>query len=80
MDVQSLGRILLLVGLGLMLLGGILLLFGRLPILSDLGRLPGDLRFENHNLTCLIPLGTMLLLSIVLTLVVNILIRLINRP
>jgi hypothetical protein len=38
---------------------------GRLP------RVPGDIVVERPNLTIYVPLGTMILLSVVLTLVLN---------
>jgi hypothetical protein len=61
------------VGLAILLVGGGLYLAGRLSL--PLGRLPGDIRIERGNLTCLIPLATSLLLSVVLTVVLNLLVR-----
>ena len=49
---------------GLLLLGG-----HRVPFL---GRLPGDLLFQRGGATIYIPLATSLLLSVVLTLLLNI--------
>jgi hypothetical protein len=43
-----------------------------------LGRLPGDIRIGNENTTCFIPLATSLFLSIVLTILLNLIIRLIR--
>jgi len=60
-------------GLALVVLGGLVWLLGRAGL--PLGRLPGDLRFERGNLTCFAPLATMLLLSLLLTLAVNLLQR-----
>ena len=77
MDLQSLGRILLIVGIFIAVLGGIFLLLSRLPI--NLGNLPGDIRFEGQGFSCFIPITTMILLSIILTIVLNIIVRLINR-
>ena len=62
---ESLGRILLLIGVTLVLLGGLLLLVGKVPFL---GRLPGDIVIERKNFTFYFPLATSILLSIVLTL------------
>ena len=67
----------------LMAMGGILLLAGGLLYLIDraglpLGRLPGDIRIGNENLTCFIPLATTLILSIVLTVLLNVIIRLLR--
>ncbi len=64
-------------GLTILLVGGGLYLAGRLNL--PIGRLPGDIRIERGNLTCLIPLATSLLLSIVLTVVLNLLVRMFKR-
>jgi len=63
----SLGRTLLTVGLLLALVGAALLVAERLPWLR-LGRLPGDLRLERGSFRFYFPLGTSILLSVVLSL------------
>jgi hypothetical protein len=78
-DLEGIGRILLFTGIGLAVLGGILLLLSRVPFLNDLGSLPGDIRIEGQGFSCIIPLVSMLLISIILTVALNILARLINR-
>jgi hypothetical protein len=80
MDFQNLGRILLFIGIGIALVGGALLLAGRLPFLQRLGSLPGDIRIEGSGFTCLVPIVSSILISIIATIVINIIIRLINRP
>jgi len=70
--VKSLGVVLLAVGLAIAL-GGLLLIFAeRIPWL---GRLPGDIVIRRERFTLYVPLATMLIVSIVLTL----LFRLIGR-
>lgn len=71
----ELGRWLLWMGVVLALVGGVLLLLGRLPQLP-LGRLPGDFSWEKGNVRVYFPLGTMLLVSLVLTIFLNLLFRL----
>ncbi len=71
---NDIGRLLLFAGLGLAALGGLLLLLGRTGV--PLGHLPGDFSFESGNTTVYVPLGSMLVLSLVLTLVVNLVLRL----
>jgi ABC-type methionine transport system permease subunit len=44
-------------------------------LLGWVGRLPGDLRYSSGNVRVYAPLATMLLLSIVLTIVLNLLLR-----
>jgi hypothetical protein len=64
---SDLGR--LLVGLGLVLLvaGGLLLLLGRTGF--PLGRLPGDISYRGKNVNFYFPLGTSILLSVLLSVV-----------
>ncbi|HEX8908541.1 MAG TPA: DUF2905 domain-containing protein [Anaeromyxobacteraceae bacterium] len=64
---MSLGRMLLLLGLGVAAIGAALLLAERFPWLR-LGRLPGDLRLERGSFRFYFPLATSILLSVVLSL------------
>jgi hypothetical protein len=73
---DQLGRILIAVGAVVLVLGAVFLLLGRS---NFLGRLPGDFTFSSGNFTCVAPIATMLLLSIVLTIILNIVLRLFNR-
>jgi multisubunit Na+/H+ antiporter MnhG subunit len=66
-----LGRLLIGGALVLLVLGGLFLLLGRL----GLDRLPGDLVFRRGNLTVYFPVGIMILLSVVGTIVLNLLLR-----
>jgi len=73
MDAQDLGRGLLYLGLLLVLVGGIVLIGHRF---LDFGHLPGDIRYESENVRVYVPLGTMVVVSVVLTLLINLLLRL----
>jgi hypothetical protein len=66
------GRILIFAGGAFVLVGIILLLAGRIP---GLGRLPGDIRIEREGFTFYAPLVTMLAVSVVLTLILNLIAR-----
>ena len=55
----------------LLVLGGLLFLLGRF----GLDRLPGDLVFKRGDFTLYIPIGLMILLSVVGTIVLNIVFR-----
>jgi hypothetical protein len=70
---DSFGKMLMWVGGGLLLLGLIFFLLGKVP---GLGRLPGDIVIHRENLTVFIPLGTMVLVSVLLTVVLNVITRL----
>lgn len=68
---EALGRMLLIGGGIIAAVGLILLLFGRL----GLGRLPGDILIQRENITFYFPLATMILISIILTIIINLLRR-----
>ncbi len=59
------GKALLGLGLALVLIGAVLLLAGRLGL--PLGRLPGDLVYKGKHISVYVPLGTCILISIVLS-------------
>jgi hypothetical protein len=80
MDIQAVGKALLVFGIGLAVIGGLLMLLGRLPLFQQLGSLPGDIRVEGQGFSCFVPIASMILLSIILTILINVIIRLINRP
>jgi len=64
--VSELGRVLVVLGLIVVALGVVLLLVDRVPWI---GRLPGDIHVQRGNWTFYFPLGTSILVSILLTLV-----------
>jgi hypothetical protein len=64
---EQLGRMLLIVGGVLALLGLLLTLGPKLPF--RLGRLPFDFHYQRDNFSFYFPLGTSILLSLLLTLV-----------
>lgn len=66
---RDLGRMFLGLGVALVILGGILLLAGNFSgKVPWLGRLPGDISVEREGWTLYIPLGTSILISVVLSL------------
>ncbi len=65
---DGIGRWLIVAGLVLAIVGVVLVLGPRLPLV---GRLPGDIRIERDGFTFFAPLGTMLVISIVLTILLN---------
>jgi hypothetical protein len=71
MGLEGLGRLLIGGAVVLLVLGGLFLLLGRL----GLDRLPGDLVFRRGNFTVYFPIGLMILLSIIGTIVLNVLLR-----
>jgi hypothetical protein len=77
MDLSTLGKGILILGLVLVLVGGLFWVLGRAGL--PLGRLPGDIRIERDGFSCLVPIASMILVSILLTVLLNIVIRLWNR-
>ena len=73
-DLTTLARWLVLAGLVLAGIGGLIWVFNRLGM--PLGRLPGDFQFQSGGFTCFLPLATSILLSLLLTLILNLFARL----
>jgi hypothetical protein len=69
----DLGRWLVVFGGFMIVMGILLMVLGRLPWP---GRLPGDIVIKRDNFVFYAPLGTMILLSVVLTVLLNIIFRL----
>jgi len=68
--VTDLGKMLLGLGVVLVILGGILLAAGNLSGKAPwLGRLPGDIYVERDNWKFYFPIGTSLLVSVLLSLI-----------
>jgi hypothetical protein len=70
---ESLGRLLIWLGGGLLLVGLLMIAAGRI---TGLGRLPGDIVIRRENVTVFLPLATMVFMSVVLTIVLNVIVRL----
>jgi len=63
---SDLGRVLIIVGVILVIVGAVFLLAPKLPWL---GRLPGDINYKRGNFSFYFPLGTCILISAILTLI-----------
>jgi Queuosine biosynthesis protein/Protein of unknown function (DUF2905) len=70
-SLEGIGKLLIGGAIVLLVLGGIFLLLGRF----GLDRLPGDLVFRRGNITLYAPIGLMIFVSVVLTIILNILLR-----
>ena len=79
MDLDSIGRLLLVLGLAIAGLGALFLFASRIPVVNQLFNLPGDIRVETSGFSCFFPIVTMIVLSLLLTIVANIIIRFLNR-
>lgn len=74
-DLSALGRFLIVIGAVILLVGGVLLWFGKTPGLGWLGRLPGDIYIERKNFSFYFPLTTGLIISLILSLILWLLTR-----
>jgi hypothetical protein len=62
----DLGRILIVLGVILVIVGAVILLAPKIPWL---GHLPGDISYKRGNFSFYFPLGTCILISVILTLI-----------
>ncbi len=67
-NLEILARWLVIIGIGIAILGGILWLLSRIPGLDSL---PGTIKIEGSGFTCVIPLLAMIVISVVLTVILN---------
>ena len=73
---SDLGKSIVLAGAALLVLGGLIWLAGRIPWL---GHLPGDIRLQRGNVSCFFPLTTMIIVSVLLTVILNVILRLLRK-
>lgn len=69
----DIGRMMMFAGATIFILGLLFALAGRIP---GFGQLPGDITVQRENFTLYAPIGTMIVVSLVLTVLVNLLARL----
>ncbi len=69
---ETLGRLLLLFGGILVLVGLVLIVVGKVPWL---GKMPGDIRIERENFSFYFPVVTCIVVSVILTLILNLFLR-----
>lgn len=67
----ELGRVLVIIGILLLVVGGLAMLGVRLPF----GRLPGDIAIEGERGGFYFPIVTMIVISVVLTVLFNLFLR-----
>ena len=72
---EGIGKIVIIVGIILVVLGLIFVLGDRIPFL---GKLPGDILIKKGGISFYFPVITFLLLSVVLTIIINFILRLIK--
>lgn len=73
---EGLGKILLVIGGIIVILGLILVFSQHIPFL---GKLPGDILIKKNGFSFYFPIVTLLILSILITVVVNVILHFLNR-
>lgn len=71
-SLESIGKMLVFLGLFIILFGLIFMLAGKIPFL---GKLPGDIAIHTKKVHFYFPLATSLIISLLLTILVNIFLR-----
>jgi hypothetical protein len=77
MKMENIARFLVIGGIILILIGGGVYLAAKFGI--PLGRLPGDIRIEGENGSFYFPLATSILVSVLLTILLNVIARLFRK-
>ena len=67
----EIGRLLLINGIVLVVVGGLAMLGVRMPF----GRLPGDIVIEGDRGVVIIPIASMIMISVILTIIFNVFLR-----
>lgn len=73
---EHIGRMLLILGIMLILLGLFLTFGSKIPLL---GKLPGDIHIQRGKFSCFFPLASSLLASLILTVLLNVVTRLLRK-
>jgi len=74
---ETIGRTLMIGGIALFLIGGGIYLAAKFGL--PLGRLPGDIRIEREGFSFYFPLASSILVSIVLTIIINVVLRILRK-
>ena len=74
-NLSGAGWVLLVSGLVLSAVGALLIVSPRIPGMDRLGQLPGDLVVERGPITFFVPIVSSLVISVLLTIVLNLILR-----
>lgn len=74
---DNIGRFLMIGGIVLFVVGGLVFLAVKFGL--PFGRLPGDIRIERDGFSFYFPLGSSILISIVLTIIINVVLRFLRK-
>ncbi len=71
-DISGTGKLLIIAGIFLVVIGGLITIFGKV---FPLGRLPGDIFVQKGNFTFYFPVVSGILVSLILTIILNLIFR-----
>jgi len=74
---ENIGRFLMIGGIVLFVIGGLVFLSSKFGI--PFGRLPGDIRIERDGFSFYFPLASSILVSVALTVIINIVLRILKK-
>lgn len=74
---ESIARYTVLAGITLVIVGG--LLYGAAKLNLPIGRLPGHITLSGANATIYLPCATSIVMSILLTIILNLILRYLNK-
>ena len=74
---ENIGRFLMIGGVIIFVVGGLVFLAAKFGI--PFGRLPGDIRIERNGFSFYFPLASSILISVLLTIILNVVIRLLKE-
>jgi len=73
---EPLGKLLIFAGVCIIVLGLLVMFWSKIPFL---GKLPGDILLQKDGFQIFFPIVTCLLISVTLTLVINVIMRLLGK-
>lgn len=77
MNTSSFAKYLIIIGASAVIIGLIMLVLGKLGM--PIGKLPGDLHIKRGKIAIYFPVATSIVISIVLTVVINFIIRIFKK-
>lgn len=72
MDFQGLGKLIIILGISLVVIGLLITFAPKIPLL---GKLPGDFYFKRGNASFYFPLATSILVSVIITIILSVIFR-----
>lgn len=68
MEINSLGKIIIVTGIFLVVFGSLILLSPKIPLI---GKLPGDILVKRGSFTFFFPLASSIIISLIITIILN---------